>query len=130
MTYTDIASVQKRLLNSNLGVSGSQIIDDSQIAELITAADDRINFELELTSNTTDTRFTGVLKDIATTYIFMNILRGRHMKENNIVQEVGSYWSISPEFTRADQVRLNRIKERLRSKHTQNFNTLDGSEVS
>jgi len=128
--YAAASDVQARLLNSNIGVAGSQLCSDTEIDDLLQEADDMINFELQLTTNTTDAEFTPILKRIEVNHVAMSILRGRHYKHNNEVENVDKYWTIMPEFTFADMRRLRIIRQRLRGNTvSRNFNTQTGYEV-
>lgn len=128
--YASDSDVQARLLNANLGASGAQICTDTQIDDLLQEADDIINFELDITTNTTDSAFTPILKKIAVDLVSMAILRGRHYKENNQVDSVDRFWTITPEPTREHLRKLRQIKQRLRSRSAMLYNMNDGKEVN
>jgi len=130
MTYASVSEVKNRLLNANLGVSTSIVCTDTEIADLLTEADDMLNFELEITTNTTNASFTPILKKIAIDLVSMSILRGRHYKETTTEVNVERYYTITPDFTREHMRRLRRIRERLRGgNNVWVFNTATGLEV-
>lgn len=115
--YAATADVQARLINSNIGVSGSYLVSDTEIDDLLQEADDMINFELGITTNTTDAAYTPILKRIEVNHVAMSILRGRHFKHNNEVEAVDKYYTIMPDFTYPDLARLRRIKNKLIGKN-------------
>jgi hypothetical protein len=129
--YAAASDVQARLLNDNLGVAGSQLCSDTQIDDLLQEADDMINFELDIATNTTDSKYTPILKRVEVNHVAMSILRGRHYKHNNEVENVDKFWTIMPEFTFADARRLRIVKQRLRGNTVaRNFNTQTGNEIT
>jgi hypothetical protein len=129
--YAATADVQARLLNSNLGVAGSQLCSDTEIDDLLQEADDMINFELEITTNTTDAKFTPILKRVEVNHVAMSILRGRHFKHNNEVEAVDKYYTIMPDFTYPDLARLRRIKNKLIGKNiVYLYDTHNGQELT
>lgn len=113
MTYCVAADVKARLHNANLGVAGAVTYDDTAITEAIEEVDDAINFELDITSNTTDTAYTGMLKKIAVDMVAMYILQARHFKENNEVEGVANFWSVTPDFTFMHKQKLRRIHRKI-----------------
>jgi hypothetical protein len=113
MTYTTAAKVQARLDNSNLGVAGSVTYDDTAMAEAIAEFDQIVNFELDLTSNTTDPRFTGILNNMGVDVIAMFILQARHFKENNEVESISNYWATTPDVTFSHRRKLRRIHRKI-----------------
>jgi hypothetical protein len=129
--YAAVSDVQARLINHNIGVDGSYLVDDEDIVHLLQEADDMINFELDIATNTTEAKYTPILKMIEVNHVAMSILRGRHYKHNNEVENVDKFWTIMPEFTFADMRRLRIIRQRLRGNSvSKNYNTQTGYEVA
>ena len=129
MTYAAVADVRKRLANANLGVAGTSMYDDTALAEAIAEADGMINFALDLTTNTTDARFTPILKKICIDICAMFILQARHFKEQNEVEGVVSYWQATPEFTYVHRRTLNKIRNKMYGTTT-SYNMHSGRFVS
>lgn len=114
MVYCQVTDVQKRLANNNLGASGSAWYDDEQIQEAIDEASAMINFELDLTSDLDDSRFTPILKKICIDLVAMFVLQARHFKEKNDVEGIVNYWQNTPDFTYNHRRKLQKIRAKLR----------------
>lgn len=113
MTYLEQDHFAAALANAGLGIAGNTLYDNTAIAEAITEIDDMINAELGVTSNITDAPWLGLMKKIATDLGGMFVLRARHYRENNLMDNVVQFWQYTPTFTYDHQ----RIFAKYRNAH-------------
>lgn len=113
--YTTAAKVALRLGNDTIGVAGSSLVNDTQIAEMLDEIDADINSELDVTTNVTTAPYVTQLGQIEVDIAAMMILQIRHFRENNLAENVQNFWSITPGFTNLHKEKLQRIRQRLQS---------------
>ena len=123
--YATSGQVSNALGNPAIGASGTQIVNDTQIAEILNQCDAMINLYLLLPSNTTTQPYASGLAKIETDLASMMILRIRHFRENNNIEGITSFWSIVPDFTPAHIRMLERIKQQLETQ-SYSYNINDG----
>lgn len=125
MVYTTAATVREALGNDNLGVAGGIILDDGQLTYLIKLGSAKVNHKLRISTDiTTDPDLT-VVEGIVIDLIYQHIMRNRHLKENNEVENISQYFMSLPDFTPKHLKTLDEIRESM-SKTTWLGNTETG----
>lgn len=99
----------------NIGVAGSTLVTDTEIAEQLDEVDALINAYLDVTTNVITATYATLLKKIEVDVVAMMILQIRHYRENNLAENVANFWSITPELTFIHKEQLMMIRQRLQS---------------
>jgi hypothetical protein len=115
MTYATAAQVALRLGNATIGVAGGTLINDADLAEVLTECDAMINAQLDVTTNVTDEPYLSLLRKIEVDLVAMFILQNRHFREQNLTENTAAFWQITPDFTYAHKDQLMLIRQRLQS---------------
>jgi hypothetical protein len=115
MTYATAAQVALRLGNAQIGIVGSTLVSDTEIAEMLDEVDADINSELDVTTNVITGPYAKQLTQIEVDVVAMMILQVRHYREGNLLENASNYWQITPGFTNLHIGKLQRIRQRLQS---------------
>lgn len=115
MTYATAAQVALRLGNPLIGVAGSTIISDTELAEVLEEIDADINVAIDQTTNIVLEPYASMLKKIEVDVAAMMILQIRHYREGNLVENASNFWQITPEFTFVHDKKLQIVRQRLQS---------------
>jgi hypothetical protein len=84
-------------------------------------------YDLEEGTNVTNTKYTPILKKIATDLVFMFFQQARNAKNRGVTDNVTGFWQMTPELTFEHKKKLRRIAKQLNGAETAyNYNSKDG----
>ena len=129
VNYTTVANVQAILSSIIIGVTGSNLYTDTAITYALTRIDAEINARVNLTANETAQPWASVFAGIEEDIIAMHVTRAKYFKENNLLENVTSFWSIVPSFTKQHQLMFSRYMNQHSNSYAHNYSMNDGSKL-
>jgi hypothetical protein len=124
MVYCTEAQVKNRAKNFPNSISTT-----TETTEMIAQTSAMINVELRVAADIATEPYATALRKVCVDVVLMMILEARTFKENNLMDNVTSFWAITPEFTDRQRRLFNSIREQVEDQ-TFAYSTRTGQEVT